>query len=151
MKKIIFVLSIVCLLFELSACKSKSKEQADSNAEVQITAMSGNSMISVDWAGTYFGITPCADCPGIEVRITLNQDNTFQMSRKYQDREGDVSNYSGTFHWDTTGGIITLDGLDKDKYPTQFRVGENILFQLDSEGNRITGDLAQNYVLTKVE
>jgi len=149
MKKIVFILSIACLLFGLNACKSKSKEQADSN--VEITSMCGNSMISLDWAGTYTGVIPCADCPGIEVQITLNKDNTFEMTRKYQDRNVDAFVFSGTFSWNDAGSIITLNGLDANAYPTQYQVGENVLFQLDLEGNRITGDLAENYMLTKIE
>ncbi|MDR0230675.1 MAG: copper resistance protein NlpE [Dysgonamonadaceae bacterium] len=145
MKKIIFILSITCLLLGLNACKSKDKEQANS----QIATLH-NSMISLDWAGTYSGVIPCADCTGIEVKITLAQDHTFQMSMRYQNRKESDYNYSGTFRWSADGGSITLEGLDRDKYPTQYKVGENKLIQLDLEGNVITGDLAQNYVLVKI-
>jgi len=31
--------------------------------------------------------------------------------------------------------------------PTRYLVGENRIFQLDKEGNRITGELANRYVL----
>ncbi len=150
MKKVIYVLSIACLLFGLDACKSKNKEQADSNVDAQVAAVH-NSMNSLDWAGTYSGVIPCADCSGIEVQITLTVDNTFEMTQKYQDEDNEAIVSSGTFQWNDGGNIIILDGLDKEAYPTQYLVGENTLTQLDLEGNEITGDLAQNYVLTKVE
>ena len=146
----IIILSIICLLFGLNACKSRGKQQTDAGVEVQL-ATGDNSMTSVDWDGTYFGVVPCADCPGIETRITLNKDNTYHISWKYQDKGDELFQNSGKFQWDNSGGIITLENMDKDKYPNRYRVGENRLFQLDKEGNRITGDLAANYILSKVK
>lgn len=50
---------------------------------------------------------------------------------------------TGTAVWDAQGQKITLaDG-------TQYLVGENQLIMLDTEGKRITGELAANYVLKK--
>jgi len=113
-------------------------------------ATGDNSRTSVDWVGTYSGVVPCADCPGIEIQITLNKDETYHISWKYQDKGDETFQNTGKFQWDAAGGIIILGNLDKDSYPTQYRVGENRLFQLDKEGNRITGDLAANYILPKV-
>jgi len=152
MKKLISILSIFCLIFGLNACKSRGNQQADTVIEFEFQLATGdNSRTSVDWDGTYFGVVPCADCPGIETRITLNKDYTYHISWKYQDRGDETFENSGTFRWDDTGGIITLENLDRDFFPTQFRVGENRLFQLDREGNRITGDLADKYILSKIE
>ena len=30
-----------------------------------------NSRNALDWAGTYEGVLPCADCPGIQTRLSL--------------------------------------------------------------------------------
>jgi len=150
MKKVISILSIVCLLFGLNACKSRGTQQKDAGAVVQL-ATGDNSRTSVDWDGTYYGVVPCADCPGIETRITLNKDDTYHISWKYQDKGDELFQNTGKFQWDADGGIITLENLEKDNYPNRYRVGENRLFQLDKEGNRITGDLATNYILTKIE
>ena len=105
----------------------------------------------MNWEGTYFGVVPCSDCPGIETRITLNEDETYQISWKYQGMYDKIYQNSGSFQWDTTGGIITLGNLDKNLSPTQYRVGENHLFQLDMDGNRIAGEFEDNYTLTKKE
>ena len=128
MKRRIFILSIACLLFGLSACKSKT-----------------------NWAGTYSGIIPCADCPGIETQITLNTDNTYQIRRKYQDKAEDVFQTSGIFQWNADKSIITLGNLNAAQFPTMYKLGKGSLIQLDLNGNVITGNLAQNYVLTKVQ
>jgi hypothetical protein len=55
---------------------------------------------------------------------------------------------SGTFKWDNDGGVIILDTAD---FPPYYRVGENKLIQLDMQGKIITGSLAENYVLKKVQ
>ena len=39
-----------------------------------------NSRNSLDWQGTYVGTVPCADCPGIRMRIELKDDGTFARS-----------------------------------------------------------------------
>ena len=54
---------------------------------------------------------------------------------------------SGHFIWDETGNIIKLDLANRPPY---FRVGEGKLTQLDMYGNLVTGELADNYILTKV-
>jgi NlpE N-terminal domain len=45
------------------------------------------------------------------------------------------------------GSIITLTGI-KNK-PNEYFVGENKLIQLDIDGNKITGSLADKYILKK--
>lgn len=105
-----------------------------------------NSQNALDWPGTYKGITPCADCEGIETEITLNKDSTFVMHTKYLGKaKQKVFEQKGTFSWDESGSIIVLQDL-KIK-PNEYMVGENTLMQLDLEGNRITGELADKYVL----
>jgi len=149
MKKVVFTLSIVCLLIQFSACNFRSKKQAESNVEIQ--SMADNSRTSLDWQGKYSGVLPCADCSGIETQITLNNDNTYQMSWKYLDKDDQEFTNSGTFKWNDQGGIITLENLNRENYPTQYRVGENHLCQLDMDGKLITGDLAEMYILAKVQ
>ncbi|MHB1168648.1 MAG: copper resistance protein NlpE N-terminal domain-containing protein [Longimicrobiales bacterium] len=102
---------------------------------------------SLDWAGTYSGVLPCADCPGIETVLTLHEDGTFEQSMHYLERAVAPLTSSGTFTWGEDGGRITLD-VDGDGVE-QYLVGENQLFRLDQNGNRITGNLAQYYVLRK--
>lgn len=104
-----------------------------------------NSRNSVDWAGTYQGTLPCADCPGIRYTLTLNDDDTYVLKTRYLERGDSVFTESGAFAWDKNGGKITL--ADRGE---KFQVGENRLFHLDMEGNRITGALADHYVLAKV-
>lgn len=144
---------ILCTTLLFISCKKEIKEveiKTDSISKVAIEKQldAHNSQNSLDWQGTYKGVIPCADCEGIETEITLNADLTFTLKTKYLGKgDGKVFQETGSFVWDKTGGIISLEGL-KGR-PSQYKVGENRLIQLDMEGNVITGDLAEKYVLTK--
>jgi heat shock protein HslJ len=106
-----------------------------------------NSRNSLDWEGVYQGILPCADCEGIETRITLTRDGDFVRQVRYLGREDRPYTYRGRFTWDDAGGRVTLSGDGANDQ--QFRVGENVLFHLDRNGQRITGDLEAWYRLAK--
>ena len=143
-RKIVFVLSVACLFLCLNACKSGG-ESAEEN---QVTT-EDNSKTSLDWEGTYSGITPCADCAGIETKISLKSDNTYQISWKYMEKSDEVYEKEGTFIWNDDSTIITLENMEVDKEPTMYKVCENYLLQLDLNGNVITGELADKYILNK--
>lgn len=102
---------------------------------------------SLDWAGEYKGVVPCADCEGIDTSLTLNTDNSYQLSTMYLGKSTTPFQQQGQFEWDATGSVIRL--LNQKDGPALYKVGENQLIQLDMEGQRITGNLADNYKLTK--
>jgi heat shock protein HslJ len=101
---------------------------------------------SLDWAGTYHGVLPCADCPGIETIVTLRQQGTFQSRSTYLEREGPVRQQQGRFTWSEDGGTVMLEGDP----PARYRVGENRLIALALDGSPVTGTLADKYVLEKL-
>ena len=109
-----------------------------------------NSRNSLDWQGTYTGMIPAASAPGIDIRMTLNADETFQLRYEYVDRANSTYNEAGSFTWDKTGNNITLDTKDTDGGLRYYKVGENTLTVLDIKGNVITGDLADLYILKKL-
>lgn len=117
----------------------------ESNGEAAVDGH--NSRNSLDWAGTYSGILPCADCPGIETVVTLSSDGTYQRSMFYLEEAVSPLVDNGSFSWDESGNRIALDiGSDQVE---QYQVEENQLSRLDIEGQRITGNLASYYVLAK--
>lgn len=148
MKKI-FASIALCALLALAACNSTSNQHKDT-AEHNLSLLDSvdhthNSQNSLDWTGTYQGTTPCADCPGIETTIRLYDDETFWYQATYQDRNLTVAD-TGKFMWHDHGSVVHLKGKETD---LKYKVGENILMQLDTEGNQITGTLAENYRLKK--
>lgn len=103
-------------------------------------------MSALDYHGEYLGTLPCTDCEGIRTTIMLNHDNTFSMHRQYLGKQEQEKVIEGTYSWEEGGNIIRLNELEK---PNQYRVTEGALIQLDTAGNRITGDHASKYVLEK--
>jgi len=109
---------------------------------------SHNSMNSLDWNGTYKGTLPCADCEGIETILTLNPDQTYILFTNYLGRNDALEEEKrGSFSWNEAGSIITLTNVTSG--PNQYKVGENRIWHLDINGEIITGDLADHYVLIK--
>jgi len=139
-KKGLFSILLAFVLIGLSSCFN-----SNSSNEQQLVD-NHTSANSLDWHGVYKGLTPCADCEGIEVKITLKRDSTFGRSLKYLGKEDDIFYDEGNFEWDSTGSIITL--LEEGNNQ-MYKVGENVLFHLDQEGNQITGELAAMYLIHK--
>jgi heat shock protein HslJ len=149
--KKLFNLSLVVLLFVMS-CNDKPKQdnQAAEPTSEEVTPApdnAANSQNSLDWNGTYQGTMPCADCEGIATAVTLNSDLTFTLRSKYLGKSDSIFIDSGNFKWNDKGSDIILE--ESDGSIKQFKVGENQLFMLDKEGNRIAGDLADKYTLKK--
>ena len=64
-----------------------------------------NAETSLDYEGTYKGVFPAADCPGIETTLTLNPDKTFTLHSVYIDRDSSFDE-KGTYTLE--GNILTL-------------------------------------------
>lgn len=148
--KNILLLSLV-VLTGLVACKPKdatTEEATTQTADTTMTAPPGYENVSTELAGMYKGVLPCADCEGIETILVLNADNTYLLKTTYLGKPDAVATEkTGTMRWNPAKNFIVLGGLENA--PTMYLVGENKLTQLDMEGNPITGNLADKYVLTK--
>lgn len=161
MKKI-FVLTAVASAFLIMSCNNTNNQNAeDANSETEELVEESptldefseeelndghTSENSLDWAGTYEGTLPCADCPGIKIELTINSDETFSMYQEYLERDMKGTE-TGTFRWDEGGNIVTL--TTENGREDLYQVGENRLFRLDPEGNRVQGELADHYILEK--
>ncbi|MGG5210068.1 copper resistance protein NlpE [Chryseobacterium sp. MIQD13] len=155
-----FILGIASAAF-LASCNPKEKTTETTNATTDsatvqtapsdsITkatpiAAGDTSENSLDWPGTYEAVVPCADCPGIKTALTINNDKTFSITEEYIDRNSKNQD-KGTFEWDAAGSVITLKGKSANY---KYKVGENVLFQLDMEGKEITGPNKDLYIFKK--
>jgi len=139
-----FLIILLALLTLISACKTDKKSIQPSEATPD------NSRTSLDWKGVYRGVLPCADCEGIQTEIALNIDLTYQITSKYLGKNEEAFKEIGTFIWDDAGAKITLKNSEPNSAINQYLVGENMLFKLDADGNRIEGDLKEMYQLKKV-
>lgn len=154
MKQLLIAIVSVFFLISCGGGSQKAKEeQAEDKASVSefegIAEGIGDdhsARVSLDYQGTYTGKIPAADAPGINVVITLS-DSTYVKTMEFEGKKDSKSEYKGKYEWNKAGNTITLLGADRE--PDQFFVGENRLIMLDMEGKRITGDLAEHYILEK--
>jgi len=151
MKKIILSAFVAGLVI-VSCSKKEDAVQTETTTDTVATTANDsiptadNSNTSVDWAGTYVGDLPCADCEGIKTTLVLNADNTYTLNTEYTGTENRTEE-KGNVTWSADGNQISI--ALQDGQTIKYKVGENKLIQLDQEGKEITGPLAEKYVLAK--
>lgn len=126
---------------------SKENDLKEEVAEDAVATDGHSSRDAVDWEGTYSGITPCADCEGIETTITLKRDGKYSRRLVYQGKSKTPLMSMGKYEWNEAGSVVTL--LSPAGEDQMYKVGENRLIHLDKQGKMISGDLADKYVLEK--
>lgn len=138
----------------LYSCGSQTPKQEESQASVEdFSAIAEsvsdghNAQNSLDYQGTYTGTFPTASGPGMLVTITLS-DSTYARTLEYIGKKNSKIEDKGKYTWSKNGSVITLENVNKE-FSNQYFVGENTLTQLDMEGNKITGDMADLYILKK--
>lgn len=145
MKKTTFLLLAVVMF----SCNNKPKPETDidlaSLTDTLEVADTHNAQNSLDVKGAYKGTLPTASGEGMEITIVL-EDSTYTKDVTYVGKNNKPYSSKGKYAWDKTGRIVTLSGEDK---PNQYFVEENALRQLDIDGNRIVGEMGDDYVLRK--
>jgi heat shock protein HslJ/uncharacterized lipoprotein NlpE involved in copper resistance len=143
----IFIIAFVVV----AGCESPDKrydEVASEVGQLPMTDDGHNSRNALDWAGTYSGVLPCADCEGILTSVTLHQDGRFTRRTTYIGKSPLPASDEGDFVWDDDGRLVTLRSADGSEQ--MYQVGEEQLFHLDKDGNRIAGELSGMYMLDKL-
>lgn len=150
------ILHTLCLFAALTfiGCKNEQKASpldqetvpesitdADSIPKVTDGHTSENSL---DWAGVYKELLPCTDCPGITTELTLNSDKTYVLSSQAKNKDKTPRLFKGSFTWDETGSIVTLDAEGDH---LKFKVQEGCIKMLDKFGDPKQGE--GNYILGK--
>ncbi|MEF9977214.1 MAG: copper resistance protein NlpE [Thermomonas sp.] len=92
------------------------------------------------FAGTYGGMLPCADCPGIDSTIAFTPEGTYTLSETYQDADKSSFLSKGTWSVRGDGKAVLLDPEDKDEYDRSFSiVSPTELRALDQQGKPLDG------------
>jgi uncharacterized lipoprotein NlpE involved in copper resistance len=102
--------------------------------------------------GSYSGVIPCADCPGIRYTLTLLPDSVaIRRMTYFEAKDGKDATFSERRRWKLTpdGTQLVLYGATGS--PERLRVGPGgrVLTMLDAEGRPIRSGL--NYDLTRVD
>lgn len=139
MRKSIFIIAIVCLiLFELSCSNNSNK--VVTRSEIQ----PNKNDTSQSFSGIFFGITPCADCPGIETTVHFNTDSVFIENLNYMERN---TSFADTGKWSISDSIITVSFPGHQAY---FSIkSDSAIFILDAYKKKIEGALSDKYILKR--
>lgn len=143
MKKLLILLSTIGLLYSCGGNTQKPQEQT--TPETAEFLDEHNAKNSLDYQGIYTGKVPTASGEGMLVSLTL-ADSTYVKKTEYVGKK-EIFEDKGKYTWNAGGNTITLDGINSA--PNQYFVGENTLTQLDMEGKKIAGELADQYILRK--
>ena len=101
------------------------------------------------WAGVYTGVIPSASGEGIDVKVTLNANETYKVEYRYIGRSDEIFTSAGKFTWNLEKDTIIMDSEREGDPPTYYKIGQKAIIHLDIEGNIITGELANDYILMK--
>ncbi|MBA3827797.1 MAG: copper resistance protein NlpE N-terminal domain-containing protein [Taibaiella sp.] len=149
MKSKLIILTVFSSLLFVS-CGNHSKNESNNNTEMPGTpglaavVEAAESLSGI--SGTYTGNLPCTDCDGIKTTLILNDDKSYEIDEQYAGRK-ETNKTIGT-HWTVTDSILTLDSL-KGMRPHRYKIEDESLVQLDMNGEKITGPIADKFILKK--
>ena len=86
-------------------------------------------------AGTFEGTLPCADCPGIDERLVLSADGTFELTDRYRERPGSETVAHGSWSLEPDGKAVRLDPGSKTAQDRLYALqGNDTLVPLGADG-----------------
>ncbi len=141
--KIVFSVVVIFLI----SCNTQNKNYKKQQALSEKNAHSSRN--SIDWAGTYRGVLPCADCDGVQMELSITKKSTYELKKRYEGSSTEIITESGNFRWLPEGNVITIYSGNSSNEYTHFLVGENKLVKLDRDANPIKNEFSQMYVLKK--
>jgi uncharacterized lipoprotein NlpE involved in copper resistance len=144
------------LLALLGACQSSPKKEiATSDTAVAVDGLEVAPDTTrrlptapADWAGTYAGTLPCADCEGIRTELVLGSDGRYTLRRTYLGKSGTapVADQGTWKALDAERGVV-LDPNDAERR-TEYRFSDDTTLQmLGRDGKAIESNF--NYSLRK--
>ena len=139
MKKMI----LPVLLTGLFAVSCSKKEEAKTETPQAVEADSAQQAQPEEAAkaeapkkhvGEFSGKVPCADCPGIETKLTLNEDGSFLLDETYLEKKDGQFNAKGSYEVSEDGAFVTLKEEGNDK-PRVFLVEEDAVYLVEKVGD----------------
>lgn len=143
--KTIKIIALVALVTFFANCNNEITNE-DHNNIPTITENEQSSSITNIY-GTYEGIIPSANTTGIAMRLIINSDDTFVLTRKYQGNKQGSFKDQGSYTF-INENVIEL--INKKGIRTYYRVENGSVILSDPEGNIADADYASQYQLKKV-
>lgn len=141
----VWVISIIVIGL-IFGCSKKTTEK-------EVLVEQYDSITRVDtaaWVGVYTGIVPNSTDIGLEMKLSLNPSNTYDIvitNLTSNPKDNIRREYSGQIHWDEDSTTIELREIDSISNKFKIRPGQVDYLNPDATPN--TGKLAEFYVLKK--
>jgi copper homeostasis protein (lipoprotein) len=104
---------------------------------------------NLNLSGLYLGFFPCADCKGIRTTLALNKNNTYVIITIYVGKSDREIVEKGKFSLGENGDTLVLTPKKGSTTTQQYLIDDDMLIKLDEDGNRITSDGADRYILKR--
>lgn len=104
---------------------------------------------NLNLSGLYLGFFPCADCQGIRTTLALNSNNSYVLITIYVGKSDREFVEKGKFTLTETGDKIVLTPRKGSTTTQEYLIDDNMLIKLNEDGNRITKDGADGYILKR--
>jgi copper homeostasis protein (lipoprotein) len=137
-KKILAPLLISCLIGFNSAFA-----ESTGGAGTQHTAK------TLNLSGLYLGFFPCADCQGIRTTLALNNNNSYVYISLYVGKSDREFVEKGKFSLGEDGNTLVLTPRKGSTTVQKYLIEDDMLIKLDEDGERITKDGADGYILKR--
>jgi len=135
-------LAIFLIAFVYLGCNPVFAETA-SNRDAQ------HAQKNLNMSGLYLGFYPCSDCKGIRTTLALNENNTYVYISLYVGKSDREIIEKGKFTLGENGNTLVLTPKKGSTTTQQYLIENDILIKLDEDGNRITKDGADGYILKR--
>jgi copper homeostasis protein (lipoprotein) len=104
---------------------------------------------TLNLSGLYLGFYPCADCQGVRTTLALNKNNTYVYISLYVGKSDREIVEKGKFTLGEDGNTLVLTPRKGSTTAQQYLIEDDMLIKLDEDGNRITKDGADGYILKR--
>jgi copper homeostasis protein (lipoprotein) len=104
---------------------------------------------AINLSGLYLGFYPCSDCQGIRTTLALNKNNTYVYISLYVGKSDREFVEKGKFALGGNGDTLILTPKKGSTTTQQYFIEDDMLIKLDEDGNRITKDGADGYILKR--
>lgn len=118
-------------------------------AETDADATAQHAQKNINISGLYLGFYPCDDCQGIRTTLALNKNDTYVYITQYIGKSDREFVEKGKFTIGDNGDKIILTPRKGSTTEQQFLIDDDVLIKLDEDGNRITKDNADRYILKR--
>lgn len=139
-------IALLCSCSMLAALSASTLPPGDDSIPEPPAQQTGETPATPAWAGTYKGVFPAADCPGIETVLTLTDKGEYKLVSTYLTDKPETFTASGKISWIELGKKFEI--LERD-FAAKFEIDGDKILRLTPQGERATGPLAADYVLTR--